>query len=163
MRNVPFLAQGIPSLPPGKSHRVLLDSAVERNTSDLPDSYNVTVTYTGFDGHEYVDTQVIDISIFYGAPDLVEHNIHDIWHQLDAMKRSLHGIHGAIANLRPSPSENFPPLPRAVLRPGSVQEMPHSVEGGGFPSNTASVPAEQGEGQSGGDLEMETPEDSSQV
>lgn len=135
VRNVPILARGASSLPPEKAHTVLVDSATKRRTSGLPDTYNVAVAYTGYDGTRYEDSQVIDFGIYWDTPDLRERDIHDIWHQLEAIKTSLHGINSALLNLQPPRDGDWGPLPRAATRPGPITEVPRSVGGGTYPSD----------------------------
>jgi hypothetical protein len=135
VRNIPILARGAPSLAPGKTHTFLLDKAPARKNSGLPDTYQVIVAYTGYDGTKYEDKQVIDLGVYWSTPDLREHDIHDIWHVLRDVSETLHGIHQAVVALQPPTKGHFPPLGRAVTRPGPIQEMPRSIEGGGLPAS----------------------------
>jgi hypothetical protein len=95
VKNVPFLANPIPSLAPAKEHRVLFDEAPKRRNSDLPGRYEVSVTYVGHDGHDYTDQQTLDLGVFWNAPLIREKTLHDVWTTLDQMQQSLHGIHSS--------------------------------------------------------------------
>jgi hypothetical protein len=44
---LPILKEGVLSLPPGKDIRFLFDSGPVRQPTELPDRYDVTITYEG--------------------------------------------------------------------------------------------------------------------
>ena len=134
VRNVPILARGTPSLAPGRSHTLLLDKVPDRAQSELPNEYDVTVSYASFDGHKYTEQQVVDLGVHYSTPDLREHDLHDIWDELDRMRRSLHGIHSALSLMA------GPPVPGATrisgpMEPQSGQFTPRSADGSPRPAD----------------------------
>lgn len=134
VRNVPILARGTPALAPGRSHTLLLDSAPERIKSDLPNEYDVTVSYASFDGHEYTEQHVVDLGVHYSTPDLREHDLHDIWDELDRMRRSLHGIHSALS-LMAGPAVPGATRIMGPQEPRSGQAMPRSADGSPRPAD----------------------------
>jgi hypothetical protein len=143
IQNIPMLVHGLPSLAPAKRHTFLFDSARSRKRTEYPDTYQVTVTYVGYDGNPYEDYQVLDLSPYWQTPDLVERDIHDVWTSLETMNKSLHGIHSALINLTPKPEGPFPPLPRGADFPKVIEGRPRSIEGGGFPLDPAPAPDDE--------------------
>lgn len=105
-----------------------------RNGSDLPNEYDVTVRYTGFDGYQYTEEHVVDLGVHYSTPDLREHDVHDIWDLLNRMRRSLHGIHTSVNRMA------GPAVPRGTqlggpMEPQSGQAMPRSADGSPLPAD----------------------------
>ena len=124
LRDWHILKNGLESLPPSRLYRMLMDRGPDRAESDLPDRYDVILTYLGPDKRPYKDHQVIDFAIWWGKEEMTQRTTHDIWRAMEKMEKSLHDIHSAIVNLAPPSDERFPPIPKPPQRPGSVQENP---------------------------------------
>lgn len=149
VRNVPILAQGIPSLAPGKRHTFILDKASARRQAGLPDTYQVRVEYESYDGTPYDEPQVVDLGVYWNTPDLRERDLHDIWKLLDEMKQSLDGIDASLLNLTPKPEGHFPALPRVPAHSQRMEGPPRSIEGGRYPPDQAPTTDEGGEQDQG--------------
>jgi hypothetical protein len=89
--NLSIFTKGIPSLPPGKTIPLLFDSAIERYNSDLPDCYDVRISYEG--GGEkgwlgarkmasYEDWMILDLGIYFNTLRVERHGLHDIHERL---------------------------------------------------------------------------------
>ena len=84
------LASGIPALPPGRKYQVLLDSAIERFHSDLPDTYTVTVDFRDRNGKKaYSLTYQLDLAIYRSALYVQEQGIHHIADEMKDLNKKL--------------------------------------------------------------------------
>ena len=86
-----IFTKGIPSLAPGKTISLLFDSAIQRYASNLPDCYDVRVSYEG--GGEkgwlgarktesYEDWMVLDLGIYFNTHRIMRRGLHDIHERL---------------------------------------------------------------------------------
>jgi hypothetical protein len=87
------LKEGIPSLPPGREHRMLFENMPDRYArEDLPRRYEVTVTSSGRRGPEEPLVQVLDLNVFYGYHRLEQYGVHHVaktlraWAKKDGVK-----------------------------------------------------------------------------
>lgn len=74
-----LLTTGIPSLPPGRRIEAFFDSAFSRNGKDLPDRFDVTVTYDDAHGRRQPSlSYIVDFSYLFGLQYMDEKGLHDI-------------------------------------------------------------------------------------
>jgi hypothetical protein len=62
-----IFTEGIPTLAPGRVHRLVFDQGPARLDSDLPRVHRVELSYRGADGHEYPDVQFLDLNVMLGT------------------------------------------------------------------------------------------------
>jgi hypothetical protein len=62
-----MFTDGIPTLAPGRTHRLTFDDSAARLDSDLPRVHRVRLTYTGPDDYSYEDEQVLDLNVMEGT------------------------------------------------------------------------------------------------
>lgn len=85
--NWSIVKDGIKTLPPGREYRFLFDRSYDRQKSDLPDTYNVKITYDRPAAIEpWTDDYVIDLSPFWGMTAIRPKTLHDIGNQLEAIE-----------------------------------------------------------------------------
>lgn len=91
--DLPVLARGIPSLPPGKEIRFLFDSFIHRE--ELPDTYGVRVKYQGHlfrhwprkpRREQYEDVVTLDLSLYRHMSRIERRDLHDIHERLKEMR-----------------------------------------------------------------------------
>jgi hypothetical protein len=82
---------GISTLPPGKEIRFLFDTGPERHArSDLPDVYEVTVTYAGHTGkHEYEERIDLDFGLYWNRMNVTLRDVHDLHRELKAIREEI--------------------------------------------------------------------------
>jgi hypothetical protein len=85
------LAEGIPSLPPGKKIRTLIDLTNHRGEpGNLRDAYIATATYTSaVTGKTYTDTYRLDIGIYWGRIWVTKKGVHAIYGQLEKIAKEM--------------------------------------------------------------------------
>ena len=82
--------EGISTLPPGKELRTFFDSGPDRNKSDLPDSYEVTVTYQDQSRkRSYEETIDLDFGLYWNRLTIDRKEIHDIAESVEAIGKEL--------------------------------------------------------------------------
>jgi hypothetical protein len=95
-----ILKSGIRSLPPGKEIRFLVDRVPDRTKAQLPDTYSVTIKYTGEEVNrlfarakreQFTDETTLDLSIYWNLTHITRRGEHDIHERLreirDVLKR----------------------------------------------------------------------------
>jgi len=72
-----IIREGIPTLPPGKTHTMLFDSMPERFNSDLPRVYEATVSFQGPRNQPYDKlTYRLDLAIYFGLANVRIYSSH---------------------------------------------------------------------------------------
>lgn len=87
-----ILKEGIPFLPPGREYRLLLDVGHQRAKTDLPNRYEVRVTYRDRAGKRFSERQVLDMSPFWGMEHVNRKSIHDIAKELEELSKAVSSI-----------------------------------------------------------------------
>jgi hypothetical protein len=84
-----LFTEGIPSLAPGKRWVTLFDTMTDRKSSDLPNSYEVRLTYEWDGGKPVTDLQRLDLDLYRYRLSVTRHTIHDVNKTLDKIRRQL--------------------------------------------------------------------------
>ncbi len=85
-----FIENGIPSLPPRKEIRALIDFGPDFFNSGKPLQYTATVSYSPLLGDlVYEDKYVLDLNIYRGFLVVTKYGVHDIHTQLKDMNKLL--------------------------------------------------------------------------
>lgn len=79
----------IPFLAPGQEWRTLWDSPMDRREADLPDRYDLTVTYTDSHGTKHPTPSVLDWGLFRQRMYLVDLDVHDAAGALKEINKTL--------------------------------------------------------------------------
>lgn len=77
LREAAILRVGIPTLPPGREHRMLFENMPDLYKSDLPRRYDVTVIFEDIWNQTQELTYRLDADIFYDYDQLVVYGEHD--------------------------------------------------------------------------------------
>ena len=72
-----ILSRGIPTLPPGKEHRLLFDQMPDRSTSTLPRSYKCVVSFKDSRQRPHSLTYRLDLDIYFGVMNITIYGEHD--------------------------------------------------------------------------------------
>lgn len=72
-----IVQKGIPTLPPGREYRMLFEQMSDRYASDLPRSYEATVTFHDARGHSHEMRYRLDLDIYFGFMRLDVYTDHD--------------------------------------------------------------------------------------
>lgn len=72
-----IVRRGIPTLPPGREYRMLFERMPDRYTSDLPRSYDATVTFDDARGRPHEMRYRLDLDIYFGFMRLDVYTDHD--------------------------------------------------------------------------------------
>jgi hypothetical protein len=85
------LAEGIPSLPPSKKIRTLIDLTNHRgDQGQLRDAYTATATYSSdVTGKTYTDTYQLDIGVYWGRIWVTKKGVHEIYGQLEKIAKEI--------------------------------------------------------------------------
>jgi poly(A) polymerase Pap1 len=90
-----IMKDAIRSLPPGKEIRFLFDAVMDRNKSQLPDTYDVTVTYEGeerkrlfpdAEREQFTETMALDLNIYSNLTHIDRRGEHDIHERLKEIR-----------------------------------------------------------------------------
>jgi hypothetical protein len=82
------IAEGIPTMPPGREYRMLFEHMPDRyDRTDLPRRYTVTVHSSGRSGPEEPLVQVLDLDVLYGFQRIEIYGAHHIAKTLRAWAR----------------------------------------------------------------------------
>jgi hypothetical protein len=84
-----LLRHGIPTLPPGKPVEALFDQLPARVSKDLPDDYEVTVSYEDPLGRTYSEPMTVGYSHLKDVGRLHRHDVHDIHREIRKIAREL--------------------------------------------------------------------------
>lgn len=78
LRNAAILTKGIPTLPPGRTYRMLFERMPDlHDHPELPRSYDVTVQFEDVNDHVHTLTYRLDLDIFYDTEQLAIYGAHD--------------------------------------------------------------------------------------
>jgi hypothetical protein len=80
---------GIPSLAPGKEITLFFDEYLARNGRNLPQSYEVQVSYEDTVGDDYTELMVLDLAMYLGTGGVTRHGLHDIHKRMEEISGSL--------------------------------------------------------------------------
>lgn len=84
--------QGVPSLPPGKELRFMLDIGHERYEAKLPNVYKVRVTCDDARGRPVEALEyVCDLDLYMSLSQAGVHNIHDLTNEVAKIRKTLDG------------------------------------------------------------------------
>lgn len=82
--------EGISTLAPGKEIRTLFERGPDRHKSDLPDTYEVTVTYTDQSGkRDYEETIDLDFGLYWDRLTISRRDVHDLYKQLETIAKEI--------------------------------------------------------------------------
>lgn len=85
-----FITEGIPTMPPGRTWSALLDRGPDRYANtDLPRTYDVTVTFLDSHDRTYSLPYRLDLDIFFGIRNLRRYDIHEAAEALREMRKTL--------------------------------------------------------------------------
>lgn len=84
-----LFAERIPSLAPGKRHVTFFDSLKDRKQFDLPDSYQVRLSYEWDGGDPITDEQRLDLDLYHNTVPVQRKTIHDVSTELEQIRRRL--------------------------------------------------------------------------
>jgi hypothetical protein len=87
-----LLTEGIPSLPPRRRLEAFFDISHERANTDLPNRYDVEVTYNDAHGRPQPPLRyVIDIGYLFGLQYIEEYGMHQAAKSLDVLAKAVKG------------------------------------------------------------------------
>ena len=93
-----LLTEGIPTMPPGREVRTILDHVPDRIEADLPLRYDITVKYRDRYRRSYTDSYVADLSVLLGLESVLRKDEHEAAKALEdiaaLMGRWTHGNRG---------------------------------------------------------------------
>jgi len=116
--------EGLPSMVPGQSIHVLIDTFPARyKACDLPRSYEVTVEFEDHDGKPFRPLRyVADFEAFFGYNNVNLKTIHDVAKQL----RKLDAIAAQLCKIRAdlTPTADEAPAARDPFRPQPLRRQP---------------------------------------
>jgi hypothetical protein len=82
--------EGISTLAPGKEIRTLFERGPARHESDLPDTYDVTVSYTDQTGRRnYVERIDLDFGLYWDRLTVRRRGVHDLHKQLETIAKEI--------------------------------------------------------------------------
>lgn len=82
--------EGISTLAPGKEIRTLFDKGPTRHESDLPDIYEVTVSYRDQTGKRNYEEKVdLDFGLYWDRPTVARRDVHDLHKQLETIAKEI--------------------------------------------------------------------------
>lgn len=87
---IKMFREGISTLAPGKEIRTLFDQGPTRHKSDLPDIYEVTVTYTDQTGkRNYQEMIDLDFGLYWDRRTVNRRDVHDVHKQLETIAKEM--------------------------------------------------------------------------
>lgn len=87
---IKIFRDGISTLAPGKEIRTLFDKGPARHRSDLPDTYEVTVTYADQTGkRRYVEKIDLDFGLYWDRLTVNRRDVHDLHRQLETIAKEI--------------------------------------------------------------------------
>jgi hypothetical protein len=110
VREVVWLPGVIPTLAPGQEWRTLWDFAPNYLGADLPQQYDVTVSFRTVDGSEQTYSYSLDWGAYRGVVNVQVHSVHDgvtaLREMRDSMKHWGEGINGLRVYVRDGESKD---------------------------------------------------------
>jgi hypothetical protein len=90
LQKLKMFRDGISTLPPGKVLRTLFDDAPARYKAQLPDVYEVTVSYLGPSGPKRYEEKIdLDFGLYWNSRSITTHDIHDLHKQLEGIRKEV--------------------------------------------------------------------------
>lgn len=87
---IKMFRDGISTLAPGREIRTLFDKGPARHRSDLPDTYEVTVTYADQTGkRRYVEKIDLDFGLYWDRLTVNRRDVHDLHKQLETIAKEI--------------------------------------------------------------------------
>jgi hypothetical protein len=81
---------GISTFPPGKEIRTLFDSGPQRFNADLPDVYEVTVTYKDARGRkDFEETMHVDFGLYWDRTNIHIHGVHEVAKEVKKIREEI--------------------------------------------------------------------------
>jgi len=82
--------EGISTLAPGKEIRTLFEKGPARHESELPDTYEVTVSYTDQTGKRNYEEKIdLDFGLYWDRPTVSRRDVHDLHKQLETIAKEI--------------------------------------------------------------------------
>lgn len=111
LERLKMFSEGISTLPPRKEIRTVFDTGPARHESDLPDSYEVTVSYRGPSGdRRYEETMDLDFGLYWNRLSVTVHDVHDLHKELEGIHREMAkwtaNVGGGLLQVTPADIEN---------------------------------------------------------
>ena len=89
LKDSALLSSGVPTLPPGREIRALLDDVPARIKAGLPMRYDVHVSYVDRNGTPFQDRYVADLGPVLGLQSVVRKDAHEAAKALERVARTL--------------------------------------------------------------------------
>ncbi len=87
---IKMFREGISTLAPGKEIRTLFEKGPDRHESALPDTYEVTVTYTDQSGKRNYEEKVdLDFGLYWDRLTVSRRDVHDLYKQLETIAKEI--------------------------------------------------------------------------
>ena len=87
---IKMFREGISTLAPGKEIRTLFERGPARHKSDLPDTYEVTVTYTDQTGTRNYEEKIdLDFGLYWDRLTVNRRDVHDLYKQLETIAKEI--------------------------------------------------------------------------
>jgi hypothetical protein len=88
--NLKMFRDGISTLAPGKEMRTLFERGPARHESNLPDSYEVTITYTDQSGRRAYEEKIdLDFGLYWDRPTINRRSVHDLYKHLETIAKEV--------------------------------------------------------------------------
>ncbi|TYP95429.1 hypothetical protein LX73_0732 [Fodinibius salinus] len=91
-KNIKFIQEGIPSLPPGAELSTIVGSFDELKDNFEDSSVSGSVKYERLDGKVYKEEFNIDLSVYEGLQSIREKSIHDVAKELKKIRKQLRHV-----------------------------------------------------------------------
>lgn len=87
---IKMFREGISTLAPGKELRTLFERGPARHKSDLPDTYQVTVSYKDQTGTRKYEEQIdLNFGLFWDRLTVSRRGVHDLYKQLEVIAKEM--------------------------------------------------------------------------
>lgn len=87
---VKMFREGISTLAPGKEIRTLFETGPARHESELPDTYEVTVSYSDQTGkRKYQERIDLDFGLYWDRRTVQRRDVHDLYKQLETIAKEI--------------------------------------------------------------------------
>jgi hypothetical protein len=87
---IKMFRDGISTLAPGKEIRTLFDQGPVRRKSNLPDTYEVTVTYTDQTSKRRYEEKIdLDFGLYWDRRIVNRRDVHDLYKQLETIAKEI--------------------------------------------------------------------------
>ncbi len=84
-----MLTRGIPTLPPGREHRLLFDNMPTRYESALPRSYNCVVTFKDARKRSHTLEYRLDLDMYFGLMTITVYGAHETAKALQELSKTV--------------------------------------------------------------------------